>query len=99
MAKLIAAQKAEIISNRWPWSPVRYNVWALIDQQGFRGSFEQLYYTTQAKKPRLAKVLIELFDAGMIGYLPAGTPAQIVEGSASDALLIEGTCVDVTEVH
>lgn len=99
MAKLTALQKAEMVSNRWPWSPVRYNAWALIDQQGFRGSFEQLSYMTQAKKPRLAKVLIELFDAGLIDYLPPGTPAQIVEGSASDALLIEGTCVDVTEVH
>jgi hypothetical protein len=88
MAKMTDSERTQALL-QWPWSPVRYQVFSLIDKQGFRGSFDQLCYVTQARKPRVSKVLMELFDAGLIDFLPAGTPADIVEGSSKEVLLIE----------
>lgn len=63
-----------------PWSPVRGNVFCLMNH-GFQGSFTELVDLVGSDKQRIAKVLNELFDAGLVDFIPFGTPTDAIDCS------------------
>ena len=71
---------------------VRYRVYHWMSCV-YGDTFEDLVSKTGSDRKRVAPAIWKLFDAGFIPRIPRGTPAQVVEGTASEGVLIEGTCV------
>ena len=65
---------------------------------GYGDTFEDLVSRTGSDRKRVAPAIWLLFDAGFIPRIPVGTPAQVVEGTATEGLLIEGTCVRLEDL-
>lgn len=75
--------------------PVRYRVWCIMDQ-GFQGTFDQLVGRVGSKRDLVLHHLMILWDAEIVTRLPPGTPTGAIDSTASDGLMIEGSCIDLT---
>jgi hypothetical protein len=86
----------EIALALMPRSRARWAAFVYISR-GWEGNFEQLVRTVGSTKAKVATALMELFEADCIDCLPPGTPTGALEGTAAGSVLIEGTCVNLSE--